>query len=79
LPDAAFEIAQSIATRQRQPFFGGNSTNLWRLMMHRGLIQGETNKAESRPTKRKTIAGIDCRVLVMDADCLLPAGTDEKN
>lgn len=76
IPDAALEIAQSIATRQRQPFFGGNSNNLWRLMMHREMIQGEKNKSEDRPYKRKAIAGSNQRVLVLDADLLLPTGVD---
>jgi hypothetical protein len=78
LPDAAFEVAQSIAGRQRQPFFGGNAKSLWRMMMHRGFVEGEENRAESRPFKRKTIDGISQRVLVLDAGRLLPLG-GEKN
>jgi hypothetical protein len=74
LPDAAFEVAQSIAGRQRQPFFGGNAKSLWRMMMHRGFVEGEENRAESRPFKRKTIDGISQRVLVLDAGRLLPLG-----
>lgn len=78
LPDAAFEVAQGIAGRQRQPFFGGNAKSLWRLMMHRGLIVASGDKKSSRATWRKQIGGVEHTVLVMEAGLLLPAGHDSE-
>lgn len=79
LPDAVFDVAQSIAGRQRQPFFGGNAKSLWRVMMHKGLIIGSGDTKSPRPTWRKAIGGIDQTVLVMDADLLLPTSNNPEN